>query len=210
MVGLTEPMREPTTRFLYALSFAVELHCEDSRKGSGIPYTAHLLSVCSLVIGDGGSEDEAIAALLHDAIEDHPEEVNPGLILRRFGRAVHDIVVACTDTPVDYRGGEKPPWRVRKTQYLEHLKELRPDQCRVPLADKLDNIRTTIKDLRDPSVGERVWNRFRAGKSDQLWLYESLAKAFREAGATGYLLEEFDRNVEELTRLSGLTPRQGL
>jgi (p)ppGpp synthase/HD superfamily hydrolase len=91
-----------THRFLDALGYAVRLHGADVRKGTSVPYLAHLLNVCSLVLLDGGSEDEAIAALLHDALEDHPTETNPEVITQRFGDEVLAIVAACTDTPPDY------------------------------------------------------------------------------------------------------------
>jgi (p)ppGpp synthase/HD superfamily hydrolase len=150
---------------------------------------------------DGGTEDEAIAALLHDALEDHPAETSRELIGERFGDEVLAIVEACTDTPHDYRGGPKPPWRQRKMAHLEHLKGAGPRELRVALADKLDNVRSTLADYRQ--AGELVWSRFNAGKDDQLWLIRSLSQVFHAAGAAGFLAEEFDRAVSELERLAG-------
>ena len=190
-----------TPRFLDALSYATQLHGTDTRKGTSIPYVAHLLGVCSLVLVDGGTEDETIAALLHDALEDHPTETSREVIAERFGPMVLAIVEACTDTPPDYEGGPKPPWRQRKTAYLEHVSQVDAKGQRVALADKLDNARSILTDYR--RIGESLWSRFNAGKEDQIWLFRSLVLAFRTAGATGFLVEEFDRTVSELERLAG-------
>lgn len=187
-----------TPRFLDALSYAVELHGADVRKGTTIPYVAHLLSVCSLVLVDGGSEDEAVAALLHDALEDHPEVASREVLSRRFGRDVLAIVEACTDTPVDYEGGPKPPWRERKTAYLEHIRVASPSAKRVSLADKLDNARSMLADYRQ--IGDELWSRFNAGREDQLWFFRSLVAALRAAGEAGFLVEELDDAVTQLER----------
>jgi (p)ppGpp synthase/HD superfamily hydrolase len=192
-----------TPRFLDALSYAVRLHGADYRRCSTVPCVAHLLGACALVLADGGTEEEAIAALLHDALEDHPEDTSPDEIAARFGDEVVALVQACTDTPRDYKGGKKPPWRQRKTAYVEHLRRAGPRERRVALADKLDNLRSILADY--PRQGEQFWARFHAGKEDQLWLFRSLSKAFREAGATGHLMEEFERCVSKLERLAGST-----
>jgi (p)ppGpp synthase/HD superfamily hydrolase len=189
-----------TPRFLDALSYAMHLHGTDDRKGTSVPYVAHLLGVCALVLADGGAEDEAIAALLHDALEDHPGEASKEAIAERFGGEVLSIVEACTDTPPGYKGGPKPPWRQRKTAYIEHLGNAGPQVCRVALADKLDNVRSILADYR--SKGESLWSRFNAGKQDQLWFFRSLVRAFRSAGAIGFLVDEFDRTVSELERVA--------
>jgi len=103
----------PTLERLHsAVDYAYTLHKNDIRKGTAIPYISHLLNVCGLVLWDGGDEDEAIAGLLHDALEDHPEETSGAEINRRFGPKVAAIVSGCSDTPEDYRGGTKPPWRL--------------------------------------------------------------------------------------------------
>ena len=106
---------ELTTKYLGALELAHQLHRNDCRKGKDTPYMAHLLSVSALVLEDGGSEDEAIAALLHDALEDHPDLINYDDLNIRFGESVADIVAGCTDTPQGYTGGKKPPWKDRKS-----------------------------------------------------------------------------------------------
>lgn len=187
-----------TPRFQEALAYAVRLHGADVRKGTMIPYVAHLFSVCSLVLVDGGSEDEAIAALLHDALEDHPEEASREVVAQRFGHEVLAIVEACTDTPADYEGGPKPRWRDRKTAYLEHVRTADRKATRVALADKLDNARSILMDYRQ--IGDQLWSRFNAGKEDQLWYYRSLVSAFREAGAVGFLIDELENVVTELER----------
>jgi len=198
-----------TPRFLDALTYAVRLHGSDVRKGTTIPYIAHLLSVCSLVLVDGGSEDEAIAALLHDALEDHPEETNREVLSQRFGREVLAIVEACTDTPPDYKGGPKPPWRDRKIAYLDHIRVATRSAIRVALADKLDNARSILSDYRQ--IGEALWSRFNAGKEDQLWYHRSLVTAFRAAGAEGILIEELEHVVTELESMQAGTaePQHG-
>ncbi|MBN1662411.1 MAG: HD domain-containing protein [Deltaproteobacteria bacterium] len=104
-------------KFKDALVFATEIHGDDHRKGTTIPYISHLLSVCAIVLEDGGDEEEAIAALLHDTLEDHPEKVTKAILAERFGPRVVEIIELCTDTPPDYKGGPKPPWHERKTAY---------------------------------------------------------------------------------------------
>lgn len=190
-----------TPRFLDALSLAVRLHGADLRKGTSVPYVAHLLGVCALVLLDGGAEDEAIAALLHDALEDHATEISREDIAKRFGAEVLAIVEACTDTPIDYQGGSKPDWRKRKTAYLEHLRKARPEKLRVALADKLDNVRSILADYRH--IGDTLWTRFNAGKQDQLWFFRSLVDVFRQAGAKGFLMDELERSVAEVERIVG-------
>ena len=115
---MNKPGSVATKRFLDALNYAVVLHGNDVRKSTSVPYVAHLFGVCALVLLDGGTEDEAAAALLHDALEDHPQETSREIISNRFGDEILAIVEACTDTPADYKGGLKPPWRQRKATYL--------------------------------------------------------------------------------------------
>ncbi len=187
-----------TPRFLKALTYAAKLHAADVRKGTTIPYIAHLLSVCALVLMDGGSEEEAVAALLHDSFEDHPEEVSREMIAQRFGQEVLAIVEACTDTPRDYKGGPKPPWRERKSAYLEHINSASPGALRVSLADKLDNAWSILAEYR--TIGDKVWSRFNAGKEDQLWYYRSVVSAFRARGLDGFLLRELEDVVTQLEK----------
>src|SRR6267154_1183275 len=136
-----------------ALALAIRLHRNDLRKGKTTPYVAHLLGVCSLVLQDGGDEDQAIAALLHDVLEDHPDEIRPDQISEQFGPSVLAMVQDCTDTPPGFLGGEKPPWRIRKEHYLAHIRCASPGARRVSVADKLYNARELVADLR--REGER-------------------------------------------------------
>jgi len=188
-------------RFKDALEFAISVHAGQVRKGTSIPYVAHLLAVCSLVLANGGSEEQAIAALLHDSLEDHPEKVTAVEIEQRFGPRVMNLVVACTDTPADYTGGPKPPWRDRKVAYLDHIRSAGPEGSIVSLADKLDNARAIVADCRQ--VGDMLWSRFSAGKDEQLWYYRELVSSFQQAGVRSPMLDELEGLVNELSRLAG-------
>lgn len=196
---MTAPTLGP--RFQDALLFAVRTHDGDLRKGTEIPYVSHLLSVCALVLEDGGDEDEAIAALLHDTLEDHPKQVKKSDLERRFGARVADLVVQCTDTPPGYAGGPKPPWPERKAAYVERIRGERYPLCRVALADKLHNTRTIVLDHR--RFGDIIWKRFRATKEDQLRYHRALVEAFREARAPDHLVGELDSLVRELETSEG-------
>ncbi len=155
------------------------------------------------MLEDGGSEDEAIAALLHDVLEDHPEQITAAEIERAFGAGVRRLVGACTDTPLDYRGGDKGPWRPRKERYLEHIRA-GGSVNRVSLADKLHNARSILRDLSQ--VGDAVWDRFSVPREETLWYYRALVRAFRDVGATGWMIDELDRTVAELERRTRLPP----
>jgi GTP pyrophosphokinase len=183
-------------RYVDALSFAARLHRDQRRKGSGVPYLSHLLSVSALVLEDGGDEDEAIAALLHDAVEDQGGPPTLASIRARFGDRVARIVADCTDTDVV----PKPPWRERKERYLAHLRHAAADSRRVSAADKLHNARSILADHR--AMGDAVFDRFTAGKADTLWYYRSLVAAFRETGGGG-LADELALVVSELERRAG-------
>ena len=161
-----------TQQFKEALDYALELHRDQQRKGSDTPYIAHLLAVASLVLEDGGDEEQAIAALLHDAPEDQGGRQTLDTIRQRFGDRVADIVDGCTDT---YES-PKPPWRQRKQAYLDHLQTAPEEVCRVSLADKLHNARSILTDLL--RSGDGVWERFNGGKEGTLWYYHSLLQVF--------------------------------
>jgi len=180
-------------RFDEAVALACELHAGQVRKSTDIPYVAHLLAVTALVLEDGGDEDEAIAALLHDAVEDQGGAATLREIRRRFGSRVADIVQACSDTDVI----PKPPWRERKEAYVAHLHDpaLPAGALRVSLADKLHNARAILFDLR---AGEDVFARFNAGRDDVLWYYDALARAFAER-KPGPLADELRRTVDALS-----------
>jgi (p)ppGpp synthase/HD superfamily hydrolase len=187
-------------RFDDALSLASKLHRADVRKGTTVPYLSHLLSVTALVLEDGGDEDEAIAALLHDALEDHAGEISAAELDEDFGPRVRDMVVGCTDTPPDFEGGRKPEWKARKEQYLADIRAGRVP-VRVSLADKLHNIRCILRDHR--TEGEAVWDRFSVSREQTLWYYTELARAYRDAGAEGYMIEEFERVVAKVAGRAG-------
>ena len=188
-------------RLYQALEFTFKLHGRDARKTSNVPYIAHLLSVCAMVQQDGGDEDEAIAALLHDALEDKAEETNRQEIGELFGERVVTIINASIDVPLDYEGGAKPPWRQRKEAYLAHVHTVDPVLLRVTIADKVDNVRAILADYQ--RLGDRLWKRFNAGKQDQLWYYKSCVDAYESAGCRGPLLEELSRLVEQIQTLAG-------
>src|SRR5436309_13050206 len=143
-------------RFADALAYAADVHRDQVRKSTAIPYVAHLLAVAARVLEDGGREGEAIAALLHDAPEDQGGEARLADIRDRFGDRVADIVEACSDT----FESPKPPWRGRKEAYLAHLRDPATaiDVLRVSAADKLNNATAILRDLRQ--LGPRVWERF--------------------------------------------------
>jgi (p)ppGpp synthase/HD superfamily hydrolase len=159
-----------------------------------VPYVAHLLGVASLVLEDGGDEDEAVAALLHDVVEDQGGQPRLDEIEREFGPRVAHIVEGCTDAYVV----PKPPWRKRKEDYIRAIPFKDESTRRVSLADKLYNARTILLDYR--RVGEELWTRFNSD-SDQLWYYRALASAFRET-TDSPLVDELDRVVTELERLT--------
>lgn len=184
-----------TSRFEEALLFATQLHAEQRRKGSDVPYIAHLLAVASIVLENGGNEDEAIAGLLHDAIEDQGGIATREEIRRRFGDTVVEIVNGCTDADVI----PKPPWRVRKEEYIEHLRVATPSVRLVSAADKLHNARAVLGDYRE--LGELLWRRFHGGREGTLWYYRSVTDALRQGG-TSPLIEELERVVSELERLA--------
>jgi (p)ppGpp synthase/HD superfamily hydrolase len=179
-------------RFDAAFALARDLHATQRRKNTEIPYVAHLLGVASLVLDDGGDEDEAIAALLHDAVEDQGGAATLALIREQFGPRVADIVAACSDTDVV----PKPPWRARKEAYVAHLSDpaLPDGALRVSLADKVHNARAILFDLR---AGHDVYSRFSAPREEQLWYYGALAAAFAEL-TDSPLVPELQRVVDEL------------
>jgi (p)ppGpp synthase/HD superfamily hydrolase len=198
----SETLDPPTSdRFAVALVYAVGLHRHQARKGTTVPYASHLLAVASLVLEHGGSEDQAIAALLHDAIEDQGGPPTGDAIKERFGAAVHAIVAGCTDAVVK----PKPPWRERKERYVAHVRTAPVAVKLVSAADKLHNARSLLSDHRH--VGEKLWKRFNATKEETLWYYRSLVAAFREGPQSHglrRLVDELDRVVADLHAVSGV------
>ena len=189
-----------TSRFVDAVGYATHLHLDQARKGSGIPYAGHLLGVCSLVLEAGGSEDEAIAALLHDAAEDRGGETQLVKIRERFGENVEAIVRACSDSLLE----NKPDWKLRKREYLAHLEGQSESALLVSLADKLFNARAILRDYE--AVGERVWERFNAGREGQLWYYRSLSDEFTRLLPQSALTRELADIVKQLERLAATAP----
>ena len=179
-------------RFVEAVAYAVELHGAQARKGTGIPYLSHLLTVSSLVLEDGGTEDEAIAALLHDGPEDQGGEAVLDEIRRRFGPEVATMVRGLSDTLDE----PKPPWRPRKEAYLERLRGESASVLRISLADKLHNLRSVATDVLD--IGDELWSRFNAGRADQAWYYRDLLEVFGTRLPDSRNLAEFRRLVEEV------------
>jgi (p)ppGpp synthase/HD superfamily hydrolase len=186
-------MGKLTERFEEALGFAARLHAEQKRKGTEIPYVAHLLAVASIALEHGADEDEAIAALLHDAVEDQGGAETREEIRRRFGDRVAEIVDGCSDTDVS----PKPPWRVRKEAYVAHVRSAPPSVRLVSMSDKLHNARSILSDYR--ACGELLWGRFSATREETLWYYRSLVDAYRAAGPSS-LADELDLVVTELER----------
>jgi (p)ppGpp synthase/HD superfamily hydrolase len=182
-------------RFNEAFLFAAEKHASQTRKKTDVPYISHLMSVASLVLEAGGGEDEGVAALLHDVVEDcggHPvlEEIR-----QRFGDRVATIVEGCTDaytTP-------KPPWKQRKLDYLEVLRRADEDVRLVSAADKLHNVRSILADYR--REGDSVWERFSGRRDGTLWYYRAVLDVLRQ-GKANRLVDELERVVTELETLA--------
>ena len=190
-----KPLR--SSRFVKALGYVAKLHGRQIRKRTQRPYIGHLLSVTATVIEYGGDEEMAIAALLHDAVEDQGGARRLREIRRKFGKRVAHIVDGCTDTDQQ----PKPPWLERKRAYVARVGREGADVRLVSAADKLSNARETLHDFR--MHGEEVFERFTGKKSGTLWYYRALVEAFRCAGSNP-LVEELDRVVTELESLTGV------
>jgi GTP pyrophosphokinase len=180
-------------RIIDAMAAAAQIHGTQRRKGTEIPYLSHLLGTCSIALEYGANEDEAIAALLHDAIEDGRPTAAARATVWSFGDEVGRIVEACTDADTQ----PKPPWRPRKEAYLASLEKKDHSVLLVSASDKLHNARSIVRDRR--GVGEKVWDRFKVQKSDTLWYYRSLVVAYRENSEHNpALVAELDRTVAEM------------
>jgi (p)ppGpp synthase/HD superfamily hydrolase len=167
-----------TSRFAAALEYANRVHGDQRRKGSGAPYIGHLLGVTDIVLNAGGSEDEAIGALLHDAAEDQGGRARLEDIRIHFGARVAEIVEALSDALPDEPGERKPPWHARKLAYHDHLREnVDRSVWLVSAADKLNNARATLTDLRNE--GASAWDRFSAVPAEQIWNYGQLVQIYR-------------------------------
>jgi (p)ppGpp synthase/HD superfamily hydrolase len=188
------PVTSLTSRITDAVEYARSLHTE-TRKGTSVPYMAHLFGVAALVLGENGyvsfpvTEDMVIGAVLHDAAEDKGGEARLRDIRERFGSAVERIVRECSDALLP-EGQEKPDWRTRKEQYLRQLAHHGLDVQLVSAADKLYNARAILEDYR--LIGDTLWARFKRGREDQLWYFDTLVQVFKQSGS--------NRIVEELAR----------
>jgi (p)ppGpp synthase/HD superfamily hydrolase len=190
-----------TPRFGDALALALLLHRGQERKGSRVPYIGHLLGTAGIVLHFGGDEDQAIAGLLHDAPEDQGGKATLELIRREFGDRVAEIVEGCSDT----LESPKPPWKERKEAYVGKLPGEQKHVLLVSAADKLDNARAIVSDLRAVrAAGEptaKFWTRFNAGKKGTLWYYPALVRGYKK-GLEGPLADELDAAVHEMKRLA--------
>ena len=202
--GISKKKRQPQgtqrairlgPRFRRAFLFAADKHSGQTRKASTIPYIAHLVGVASLVLEAGGDEDLAIAALLHDAVEDCGGAPMLKEIRRRFGSRVAKVVDGCTDADTD----PKPPWRERKEKYIRRLKTADAGTRLVSAADKLNNVRSILSDYR--AIGESVWSRFNGGRDGTLWYYRTLRDEFLRH-PPNRITREFDLAVNELRLLT--------
>ena len=185
-------------RFADALVWANQMHADQRRNGTDIPYYSHLMAVTSLVMENGGDADECIAALLHDVLEDC-KYVSRDDVAVRFGDRVADIVVGLSDA--DLKPDEdKGPWHERKERYLDHLRTTQDEGIlRVSNADKLHNATSILRDLRDPAIGESVFKRFSAEKADTLWYYQTLSEIFRERSPAPRLAAELSDVVDSIS-----------
>lgn len=202
-----------TEQFTGAIDYARIAHAEQVRKGTQIPYMSHLLGVASLVLDFGGDEDQAIAGLLHDVIEDcgesHRQEIRD-----RFGDAVADIVEACTDGTAEGKAAladaeaKRLDWIQRKLTYLDHLREAPDAVLLVSGCDKLHNARAIVQDLENPAVGETVFERFKGGKMGTLGYYEALVRIFSQRSAP--MAAVLDGVVGRMHVLAGVESREVL
>jgi GTP pyrophosphokinase len=180
-----------TDRFEDALTFAFRLHNEQRRKGSETPYIAHLMGVSSIVLENGGDEDQAIAALLHDAVEDQGGLETLDKIQELFGDRVARIVKACSDSFTK----PKPEWQERKEKYLASIVEKPSKAVLVILSDKLHNSRAILNDYRE--LGDELWERFKGGRDGTIWYYRSIVEEFKKIDQSP-LFGELERTVGEL------------
>jgi (p)ppGpp synthase/HD superfamily hydrolase len=197
----TRTQRRLGPRFLRAFLFAADKHKFQTRKASAVPYIGHLMGVASLVLEAGGDEDLAIAALLHDVVEDCGGKAMQKEVQRRFGTRVAKVVDGCTDADTD----PKPPWRERKENYIRHLKHADADTRLVSAADKLNNVRSILSDYR--ASGESIWSRFNGGREGTLWYYRTLRDEFLRR-QPNRITRDLEQAVNELESLVAReTPR---
>jgi (p)ppGpp synthase/HD superfamily hydrolase len=191
---MPEHKQPPSTlsqKFEHALAFANQVHAHQKRKDSGAPYFAHVIGVAALVLEDGGSEEEAIAALLHDTAEDQGGQAMLDEITSRFGETIAQIVAECSDTLLN----PKPPWQARKAGHINTLRTARPETIRIMLADKVYNSRNLLRSLQER--GEVVWENFKGGRDGTIWYFQQMYAVFSRT-QSGYMLDEFGRNIKRI------------
>ncbi len=189
----TEPI-QLTERFRTAMAFALTLHETQRRKGSRVPYASHLLGVAELVLVYGGDEEQAMAALLHDAAEDRGGRDTLAVIRAEFGERVARIVAACSDSVEEV----KPDWQTRKENYLSHLPDQPDEVLLVSCADKVNNARAILRDTH--MVGEPVWDRFKGGRDGTQWYYQQLLRVYRQH-FDHPIVDELEELVRQLSAL---------
>jgi (p)ppGpp synthase/HD superfamily hydrolase len=196
-------------RFTDACDYARHLHIE-RRKGTNIPYMAHLLGVASLVMGEAGhapfpvTEDMVIAALLHDAAEDHGGSLRLMDIEHNFGKHVANMVEGLSDS-LEEDSGRKASWKERKEAYVIRLPKEPPEVQLISIADKLYNARAILEDYR--IIGPLIWERFNRGRDEQLWYFDELRKIFNRS-TLGRIVDEYERVFHTLKELSGRSERK--
>jgi (p)ppGpp synthase/HD superfamily hydrolase len=197
-----------TARFDAAFRYAAAAHAGQTRKGTPRPYLGHLMSVAALVLQYGGDEEQAIAALLHDAVEAAGGRPRLEDIRRKFGRRVARIVAGCSDS-FDVNPADRAPWKERKLAYIARVPAEPAEVKLVSAADKLSNVGELASDLR--SDGPATFARFQGGRDGTLWYYRELARAFRrgrQSSALARLLDNYDHAVAELRRLAARPVRR--
>ena len=183
-------------KYLEAYVYSYKLHKKQTRKGSNIPYFTHLSSVSNLIIENNGTTTQAIAGLLHDAVEDQGGAKTLAVIKRKFGPRVAKIVDQCSDTTIK----PKPPWKTRKIKYIENIKNKTQDTLLVSLCDKYHNANCILSDYQ--KVGEEIWDRFTASKQETFWYYESLYKEFKKYLKNHLeLIKAYKNAVDEMKRI---------
>lgn len=179
-------------RFTNAMTYAIFVHKSQNRKNTNVPYISHLLAVTSIVLEEGGDEDLAIAALLHDSVEDQGGMDRLIDIRLHYGERVANIVEACSDSFTS----PKSPWKIRKDYYLEHLKTADEDVLLISLADKLHNSSTICRDFQ--KEGEKIWGRFNGGKEGTIWYYKQLVEIFIKSNKYPILVNQLQENVTRI------------
>jgi len=192
----SQPLRL-SPKFDEALAYATRAHCDQTRKGTCVPYIAHVIAVAAIALEYGATETEAIAALLHDVVEDCGGAPRLEEIREKFGDAVAKIVAGCTDTDQI----PKPPWRLRKENYVAHLASADASTLLVSASDKLHNARSILRDVRRD--GDKAFDRFKGKKDGTLWYYRALVSEFRKHRESNLeLIDELDRVVAEIEMLA--------